>query len=152
MAFCAASTRSRSQASSGGGIQRNGPGLDVLPEVRAEVGRRPEVDRPCPEQFGEFEFHARQPQETGSLPGMELDEKIDVALGAECIPEGGAEQSEAPDPVAIAEGRQGLSVDVDVRPDLHSVMFSRRRHPDRAALSRRFWVAKWLQSGSGGPP
>lgn len=118
-------TRWRSLTLSGGGIEGQRAGPDLVPEVAAQVVVGAEVNLPTPEQSGKLLFHAGDREQAGGCTGMELDEQINVALRPEIVPQGRAEQGEPPDMVTAAEGFQRRGVDVDVRPDPHAPSFSR---------------------------
>ena len=49
--------------------------------------------RPGVRGIFEFEFHLRKVQEAGCVPGLELDEEVDVAVGAEVLAQGGAAEA-----------------------------------------------------------
>jgi hypothetical protein len=53
-------------------------------------------------------------QQAGYVSGLELDQKVDVAVRAEVVAEGGAEQCEALD--AMAAGEHGEEVSSRDRP------------------------------------
>lgn len=86
-------------------------GEDLVSEVSAEEARGVQVDGSA-EDGGEFVLHGEE-REAGGGAGLELDEDVDVAVGAEVIAEHGAEESEAPDAVAAAEVGEGLARDGD---------------------------------------
>jgi hypothetical protein len=81
-----------------GGVQH------VVSEVSAEAAGRVEVDRP-PEQAGEFALQAGEGK-AGGVAGLEFDENVDVAGGAEIAAGDGAEKGEPTHVVAAAEAAQ----------------------------------------------
>jgi len=59
-----------------------------------------------------LEVHQR---ETGNVPGLELDEHVDVAVRSEVVAENRAKEGESPDVVAATEIGQALAIDRDLR-------------------------------------
>lgn len=80
-----------------------------LADSRTDEPRRVEIN-PASEQIGQFPFDGEEGQPRRP-PRLELDEEIDVAVGAEIVAQGGTEEREAADPVLASEGGDGFPVD-----------------------------------------
>src|SRR5450830_752894 len=102
-------TRSRS-----GSIGDLGGVDDALTEEMAEAGRRVQIDL-APEELTEFALQIDELKEADARVGGELDEHVDVALGAEVVAQHGSEEGEATDAAAAAEARQALLVDLNLQ-------------------------------------
>ena len=89
MALVVASVRCRSRLRPSGCIEGFGGRGDGVAEVGAEVLGCPQLDL-ASEGIFEFEFHLRNVQEAGRVPGLKLDEEVDVAVGPEVLAQGGA--------------------------------------------------------------
>jgi hypothetical protein len=90
-------------------------GIDnALAEEVAEAGRRAQVDV-ASEELAELALQIDELKEAD--PGIrgELDQHVDVARGAEVLTQDGAEEGEAMDAAAPAEGSQSLGVDIDLQ-------------------------------------
>ena len=92
-----------------------------MPEVRAEVLGRSELDRSS-EGVLEFELHLGQVQQAGGGSGVELDQEIDVTVRTEVVAQGRAEQCEASDAVAASEHDEEGLVEGQTRSQLHVVI------------------------------
>lgn len=89
--------------------------------MQAEILGRPELDWSS-ESVLQLQLHLSQMQQAGCVSGMELDQEVDVAVRAEVVAEGGAEQCEASDAVAAGEhGEEGL-VEGQTRSQSHAVI------------------------------
>ncbi len=83
----------------------------LLSEVTAEIIGDVQVYLPA-EKLSEVALH-REEGKPGRFPVLELDEHVDVAFGAEVIPEDAAEKRELADMVAFAERGDGVHVEFD---------------------------------------
>ena len=59
-----------------------------------------------------LEVHQREPR---NMPGLELDQDVDIAVRSEVIAKDRAKESESPDMVAAAEVSEALPIDGDLR-------------------------------------
>jgi hypothetical protein len=84
------------------GILNLGASQDFVTDPAIEELGRDEIHTPATKESRELVL---QPNETESrnMPGLELHEHVDVAIGAEVVPQDGAEEGESPDVVAPAE-------------------------------------------------
>ena len=90
-------------------------GIDhVFAEEVAEAGRRMQV-HVASEELAELVLQIDELEEADPGIGGELDEHVDVALGAEVLTQNGAEEGEPKDAGTPAEGSQALSVDIDLQ-------------------------------------
>ena len=80
-------------------------GKDVLTEVPAEFGRSSQVHLP-PEHFRQLQLQPRHAEESGGLPRLELDEKVDITVGSEVASEDRAKERESANSVPPAEARE----------------------------------------------
>src|SRR3972149_10461070 len=55
---------------------------DVIAEVAGEISRGPQVDDTTTKELGQLGLHLREGDESGCRAGLELDEEVDVAVGA----------------------------------------------------------------------
>jgi hypothetical protein len=74
----------------------------AVAKVAAEILRGAQVDAGAAEHFGELGLHGGQREETGLAPRLELDQKIDVAVGAGGAVKGRAEDRETADVACAA--------------------------------------------------
>lgn len=110
IAFRDASSMCRTRTSSPWtGILNRGVGQDVVAEEAAQGSWRVQIDL-APEHRGQLVLQLEE-RESRSLPGLELDEDVDVALRPEVLAENGPEQRELADRVALAEVRDPSLVD-----------------------------------------
>ena len=80
----------------------------------AEAGRRVQVDV-ASEETAELALQINELKEANPGIGGELDEHVDVALGAEVLTQDGAEEGQATNAAAPTEGGQSLCVDIDLQ-------------------------------------
>src|SRR6266511_2376144 len=115
IAFWAASIMCRTRTSSGRVIKGLGRRPHFVAEEPAQVLIGPELDVPVAKQPAEFQLHGREPEETRCAARLELDEKVDVAVGALLASADGAEERESVDATAATESGQSLFVEIQHR-------------------------------------
>ena len=76
--------------------------------------RRHEVNAASAEQARQFPLDADETK-TGHVPGIELDEYVDVTLRLKILTENRTEQREPPDMMAPAERCDGFPIEREVR-------------------------------------
>src|SRR5208337_3729827 len=109
-ALSAASIIWRMRTASSGGILHLGGAHHLVPKIAAEVAGRPQIDLAPAEQRRKLAGDARKSYQAGRGARLELDQKIDVAIGPRCALEPRAEQGEATDAIALTERGQGRRV------------------------------------------
>src|SRR5450756_237072 len=83
---------------------------DLVAEVAAELLGRAQIDA-ATEKLAELLLHARHREVADRGLGLELDQHVDVALGAEIVAKHRAEERQAPDAAAAAELADALVID-----------------------------------------
>src|SRR5919106_822583 len=108
----AASIMCRIRTSSGCLIQGPGRGPYLIAEEPAQILIGPELDVPVAEQPAEFQLHAREPKKPRCAARLELDEKVDVVVGALLASTGGAEERESLDATGATESGQWFFIEL----------------------------------------
>src|SRR4051812_3934185 len=88
-------------------------GKDLVSEVAAERRRGVQIDGP-PKQLAQFLLHPEE-AEAGGPTRLELDEHVNVAAGAEVVPQRRPEEGETPNAVLAAEFGKSLLIDGHLR-------------------------------------
>ena len=86
------------------------------------------------QQIGKLRLE-REERQTRCSTGLELDENVDVAFGAEVGPDDGPEKGETANPVTPADARQAGAIDGDGQGGHASIMRVRARSVDRRQSS-----------------
>src|SRR5208337_3666396 len=105
-ALSAASIMWRMRTASSGRILHLGAAHYLVAKIATEVAGRPQIDLPPAEQPGKLAGDARKSYQARRGARLELNQKIDVAVGPRDALEPRAEQGEAPDAMTLAERGQ----------------------------------------------
>ena len=84
-ASCAASIMCRRRISSSLRIMDFRRGENILPKITAQILRRAQVHLPPAEQVRQLPLHAGHAQQSRRAVRLELDEHVDIAIGAEVL-------------------------------------------------------------------
>lgn len=104
--------------SSGGVIQRSSFRGNLVAKGPAQVTQCPQIDGPA-DQRPHIELELGYSQQARRAVGLELDEKVDVAVRTQLAPQRGAEEAKASDAVDGTEGLQAIVRDGDARGKFH---------------------------------